>query len=102
MQESGKAGLGPPGGGNSWVEVDRCLWQEVHDGLVWQVIAWADRDTSLSAIENGSVDGVTIILGFDAFHRQHLIRWPNPKPLKKLSNEDFQKLLDQAKKDALH
>jgi len=102
MSEPGSLGSGPAGHAGSWIEVDRRYWQDPRDGLVWQVIAWADRDVSLSAIHDGSANQASAMLGFDALHLQHVVRWSDPKPLRRLSNEEFQKLLDEAMKDAPH
>ncbi len=100
MAESGRVRPGPLGDPSRWLEADRRYWQDPRDGLVWQVIAWADSDVSLSAIADGSTQPASVLLGFDALHLQHVVRWFDPKPLNELSNEDFQRLLDQASRDS--
>ncbi len=102
MPESGNVRPAPVGDSKNWVEVDQRYWQDPRGGLVWQVVAWADAEISLSAIHEVPAVEVSVLLGFDAFARHYLIRWSDPKPLDELSNEEFERLLDEAMNDPPH
>lgn len=102
MPDSCNSRLGPDAASKRWVEVDRRYWQDPRSGRLWDVIAWSEIDIPLSEARPERNDETSVLLVFDAFHLQYVVRWTDPKPLVELSQEELRGLLSKAKKHLRH
>ncbi len=80
--------------------LDQCYWQDPRDGYMWRVIARSETDLSLAEIDGENAAEVSVMLVFDEVRHQHIVSWSDPKPLRRVSDEEFLALLGEAKKES--